>query len=67
MCPDPALDVDALKNTVSLTPGDDGEKVKVAVGAVEPDVLTLTGFVTVVVWPASSRTVNTIENVPVAL
>ena len=36
MCPTPAVDVDALKNTVALTPGLCDEYVKAAVGVVEP-------------------------------
>ena len=46
MCPVPAVDVDALKNTLSPTPGDAGEKVKFAVGAPElpPAEVTVTGF-----------------------
>src|SRR5947208_2629614 len=63
----PPVDVDALKKTVSPTPGDAGEKVNVAVG-VDPPAPPAATTVTVVdvtpVCPRSSVTVRTTVKAP---
>jgi hypothetical protein len=55
-----------LKNTVSPTPGDVGENVKVAVGAVPAPPVIVMGDVVTPVWPISSVTVRVTVFVPLA-
>ena len=58
------IDVEALKNTLSPTPGAAGENVNVAVGAEAPAAVTVTVLVTFAVWAVLSVTTNATVNAP---